>query len=364
MVYIGFESATTQDDNLSEGCRLCTLGAKMVLFVTGVCPRSCFYCPLTSEKASSPIMANEREVHSDSDVIEEARSMDALGTGITGGEPLLRLADVLHYIRVLKNEFTDIHHIHLYTSQAPSYEVLDSLATAGLDEIRFHPPMSVWDSISDSPYRRCMEDALKFGMDVGIEIPAIRNVPAIVALIDELGCFLNLNELEFTEANAASLKKIGYRISEDSNAAIGSSDIARTIIEGTEAQVHFCPSAFKDAVQLRERLKRKAKAYARPFDEITPDGTIVYGCICCMGCIDCGGYEDAKNTDEAITGCIALMEEMDVPHEMYCIENSVVHTQWQVAEWLASNFKNIGCSIAIIEQYPMKNGMIVEESPL
>lgn len=361
MVYIGFESTTTQEDNLSEGCRLCTLGAKMVLFVTGLCPRSCFYCPLTPEKKLSPVLVNERKVYADNDVIEEARSMDALGTGITGGEPLLRLDDVLHYIHILKNEFGDIHHIHLYTSQAPSYEVLDSLASAGLDEIRFHPPMAMWDSISESPYRRCMEDALKLGMDVGIEIPAIRNVPAIVALTDELGCFLNLNELEFTEANADNLKKMGYRISEDSNAAIGSSDIARAIIAGTEAHVHFCPSAFKDAVQLRERLKRKAKTYARPFDEITPDGTIVYGCI---GCIDCVGNKDARDTDEAITGCIALMEDMDVPHEMYSIEDGMVHTQWQVAEWLASDFKSAGYSVAIIEQYPMKNGMIVEESPL
>ncbi|MCK5660375.1 MAG: radical SAM protein, partial [Methanosarcinales archaeon] len=277
MVYIGFESTTTQDDSLSEGCRLCTLGAKMVLFVTGLCPRSCFYCPLTPEKISSPVLVNERKVYTDNDVIEEAYSMDALGTGITGGEPLLRLDDVLHYIQVLKNEFGDIHHIHLYTSQAPSYEILDSLASAGLDEIRFHPPMAVWDSISESAYRRCMGDALKLGMDVGIEIPAIRNIPAIVALVEELGCFLNLNELEFTEANADNLKTLGYKICEDSNAAIGSSDIARTIIAQTEAHVHFCPSAFKDAVQFRERLKRKAKIYARPFDEITPDGTIVYG---------------------------------------------------------------------------------------
>jgi len=138
---------------LSEGCLCCREGAKMVLFVTGLCGKDCFFCPLSeSRKNQDVIFANERRVSSDTDVLNEARSMNAQGTGITGGEPLLKPDSVLHYISLLKENFGDGHHIHMYSATAPNDEILRRLAEAGLDEIRFHPPIELWDKLSESLY--------------------------------------------------------------------------------------------------------------------------------------------------------------------------------------------------------------------
>ena len=142
---------------LPEGCRLCQKGAKMVLFVTGVCGRGCFYCPLSDDRKEKPVsFANERRIFSDDDVIDEAREMDALGTGITGGEPLSDTETTLRYIRLLKTTFGPEHHIHLYTSRAADDRTLELLSQAGLDEIRFHPPLEMWSSLKGSAYERAV----------------------------------------------------------------------------------------------------------------------------------------------------------------------------------------------------------------
>ena len=145
---------------LTDGCLCCREGAKMVLFVTGICHRDCFFCPLSEErKNTESVFANERLVISDSDVLEEAHSMNAKGTGITGGEPLLEQEKVNHYITLLKTEFGQEHHIHLYTSTAPTAEMLEKLAAAGLNEIRFHPPEEMWNKLSGSAYEKSLSAA-------------------------------------------------------------------------------------------------------------------------------------------------------------------------------------------------------------
>ncbi len=329
---------------LPEGCRLCCTGAKMVLFVTGLCGRNCFYCPVSNERRRKDIIfANERLVEKDADLIEEAVSMDALGTGITGGEPLLRLERVIHYIKLLKNRFGSAHHIHLYTAHAPTKGTLESLRKAGLDEIRFHPPLDVWKNINHTYYRDSILAAHRTGLSTGIEIPSIASdFSGILSLLLEVDGFLNLNELEFSETNASELKKRGFTPVDDVSSAVrGSKEVAESI---TGNKLRFCSSSFKDAVQMRERFKRIAKKSARYFDEITDDGTLVYG---------------------VVTGkCLDILKEAGVMEEMYSILDGSVETSWWIAEDLAEELKKTGCNVSIIERYPMKNGMIAEKTPL
>lgn len=329
---------------LPEGCLLCYKGAKMVLFVTGICGRKCFYCPVSNQRREKDIIfANERRVNRDEDLIEEAISMDALGTGITGGEPLLRLDRVIHYIKLLKNKFGKSHHIHLYTALAPGKGIIESLKNAGLDEIRFHPPQDLLPGIDRTYYRASITQAYKLGLSVGIEIPSITcDLSGVISLLKEVDGFLNLNELEFSETNFTQLKNCGYATVDDtSSAVIGSMDVAQVL---DYDKLHFCSSRFKDAIQLRERFKRIAKISARHFDEITDDGTLVYGLI--------------------EGSCAGLLKEEQVHDEMYETRNGTVEIAWWIAEELAGELKKIGCNVSVIERYPMKNGMVAESTPL
>lgn len=328
---------------LSVGCRLCYKGAKMVLFVTGLCKRSCFYCPVSEERRGRDIVyANERLILRDEEILEEARLMDALGTGITGGEPLLRLDRVLHYIRLLKREFGNRHHIHLYTSLVPGPEVLEALAGAGLDEIRFHPPLG--EELALDSLKNALSYAKSLGILVGLEIPALRLVPELVSLVREIGGFLNINELEYADTNAEALNKKGFRLKNDNSwAAAGSEEIALEIAKDLDIKVHFCSSRFKDAVQFRERLKRIARNTSRTFDEITQDGTLVYGVI------------EGK-------GCAAIIEE--IPMEMYSFLPDRIETAWWIAEEIGDIAKKAGCVVKVVERYPMINGMVVEQTPI
>ncbi len=332
--------------DLCEGCRLCLQGAKMVLFVTGACGRDCFYCPLSEErKGKDAVYANERNVTSDEDVIDEAKHMNALGTGITGGEPLLVLARTLHYIRLLKGTFGDEHHIHLYTGIAPSVDILAMLKEAGLDEIRFHPPVQDWDVFRNTPFFDSMKQAKALGMDVGVEIPAIKNVPDIAHAIKEVDGFLNLNELEFSETNFKALEERGYHLRDDvSNAAAGSEELAHEIVLNILANTRYCSSRFKDAVQLRERLKRIAHNVARPFDEVSDDGTIIYGEII-------GNIAKAHQ----------VLEQMQVPQRMYALHDDRIDIAWWILDDISSE---IDGDKSIVERYPMKNGLVVERIPL
>ncbi len=333
---------------LSQGCQLCQLGAKMVLFVTGICDRSCFYCPISDERRGDAVYANERPVHSDEDVITEAYQMSALGTGITGGEPLHEKDRVLHYIRLLKAEFGTKHHIHLYTSTAASTDTLSQLAKAGLDEIRFHPPHTTWGRLGNTPFARALRDAKKQGMDVGIEIPAIDEARSIGEFVNDMDCFLNLNELEFSETNANAMHARGFELVDDiSNAVEGSRTCARNITS-TLRKVHFCSSSYKDAVQLRNRLIRTANNTARAFDEITDDGTLVYGVV------------RSENIDQVIN----VLQTLDVPADMYNIEGEAVEMAWWILEDIAVEMRDPAHEMSVVERYPFKNGIVVETIPL
>ena len=54
---------------LPEGCKLCVKGAKLVLFVTGLCNKRCWYCTISKARwQKDVILADELEVKKDSEL--------------------------------------------------------------------------------------------------------------------------------------------------------------------------------------------------------------------------------------------------------------------------------------------------------
>ncbi len=347
------------------GCRLCRSGLKSVVFITGVCPRNCFYCPLSLPRRGDVVAVNELivarsrsgflsidEIDRDK-IIKEIERSGSRGASITGGDPLVVIDRTAYAIRLLKDKFGRSFHIHLYTS-APvaSEDVLSKLYDSGLDEIRIHPV--------DEKGFKLAEMARKYDRKVGFEIPVIplkgyderaRNVirKAIELNLD----FVNLNELEATEANQMELLSRGLRVRRDSLAAIeGSYDLGLKLVKEFSGKIslHLCTAKAKDSVQFRNRLIRRSHHIAKPYHLISPDGTRIYA-------------EIEGDLDEVIK----ILELSEVPKELREVKGNEIHTSVDVAEFLVEEYRDVLSdivSIKIVERYPTADRALMHEERL
>lgn len=312
--------------DLPQGCGLCSRGAKLVLFVTGVCHYDCFYCPVgETRRDDHGAWANERYIPPEDvgegpdleAIRDEVEKTRARGTGLTGGDPMYDPERTIRFIRFLKDEFGEAHHVHIYT-QIPFDEAwLEDLHEAGLDEFRFHPPEEIWSDVdAHEEYASLYRQAQTYeGWDVGFEIPCIpgwsRETQDLTRWLDENGFpFLNLNEFEFSPTNAAKLRERGHEAKDDvTSKAQGSAEVAREVMKSAadrDVAVHFCSSPFKDAIQLRARLRRRAEQTARPFEVVTEDATLL------RGVLD-PGDDDPREV------AAALRDELDVPADLLAV---------------------------------------------
>jgi len=267
---------------LAKGCQFCVKGQKLVLFVTGICPRNCFYCPISEKKWKRDVVhADEWPVKGNREIIQEAKLIRAKGAGFTGGDPLAKIGRTVKYIRLLKKTFGKKFHIHLYTSlDLADDEKLEKLYSAGLDEIRIHP------DIYNSKLWEKMNLVCKYDWDVGVEIPAIPNAKKqtekLVEFFKDKIDFLNINELEIADSEAQNL--LGTFVPKDriSYGVKGSEELAKGILkkyEGKVKNMHYCTTKLKNKVQLGARLKRRARNVRKPFDYVTREGLLVRGAI-------------------------------------------------------------------------------------
>ena len=351
---------------LSPACKMCADGSKMVVLITGLCPANCFYCPLSQEKTGKDrIFADEWELVDEDDtekLIKEAKYIDATGAGITGGDPLVVWQRTKKYITLLKKEFGNNFHIHLYTSGLKNGDKIKNLITAGLDEIRFHPNPIYWNNMKKSPISSIIKSTLKTNCDVAIEIPVIpdmeKEIFTLIQWAESIGIkWINLNELEFSETNAKKLKDKGYKVKDDISSAVkGSQETANKVIkmignENFKTGVHYCSSSFKDGIQLRNRIKRRAKNVAKEYEIISEDGTLIKGLIFTKKTLIAKIYK-------------LLIEKFEIEKKyIHLMDDKIEIAPW-ILEDIAKDLVKKGIECFIVEQYPTADKLEVERIPL
>ncbi|MBP2201890.1 pyruvate formate-lyase activating enzyme-like uncharacterized protein [Methanococcus voltae] len=281
----------------------------MVLFITGLCNRKCYYCPLSENRKNKDVIyANERKISGIDEAIDEAKICGSKGVGITGGNPILKIDRTCEYLKALKDHFGKDFHAHLYTTLEITEEHLQKLKEAGLDEIRLHPRMENLKNQDKKEDKKEVElnklvEKLtlckKYIKKVGVEIPAIPNmddeISLIIQKINEIPVdFINLNELEYSETNYTNLLEKGFNEKNDYSSRMqGSQETALNAInlakkhiiannkEGYNLAIkmHYCPSTLKDSVQMKNRLINRAKNVAKEYELITDEGLLIKGIV-------------------------------------------------------------------------------------
>jgi uncharacterized protein len=353
--------ASSHRGSLSPGCEQCQEGKKLVLFVTGLCRFRCFYCPVSERRNQLDVVyANERRVLSDGDILEEARAIGAAGTGITGGDPLGVIDRTVHYVQLLKSEFGRDHHIHLYTHE-PNPAKLQRLAEAGLDEFRLHIPHYLWGSLDGhgAAYREVLTQAPSWGIRRGVEIPVLpdkeRELRRLLRSLDRLRLdFINLNEMEFSSTNESALHDRGYVVDAWNGWGVkGSRAVAERAVRELRlaTPLHYCSSRFKDSVQLRNRLLRRAERTAPSFADRTEDGTIVLGIVQAADDRELGRVVEAVSTVGR------------VPATDYRVDGT--RRRVELAPGRLRRFaRRLPFPAFAVEEYPTDDSLEVERTPL
>ena len=192
-------------------------------------------------------------------------------------------------------------------------------------------------------------------MKIGIEVPALpgeeKGLRDLIRYADSLHLdFINLNELEFSETNYRALLKRGLVTKGDiSSAAKGSEELALRLMRmKVKIPVHYCSSAFKDSVQLRRRITRRAKSVARSGDVITNDGTLLKGVI------------EGRGARQA---ALLLNEVFDVPAKLMHFDEE--KKRLEVAPWVLEEIASeLPFASFMVEEYPTADRLEVERTPL
>jgi len=281
-------------NGLPKGCKYCIKGKKLVLFVSGICSRNCWYCSLSKKRKNKDIILfNEREKNSVKDLIKEIKESNANSMGITGGDPLLFLSRTLKYAKAAKKEFGKSFHIHIYLpTKLVTKEKLKKLSEY-IDEIRFNPKITISDNDADFDLEKIRLASLFWKkQNIGIELPMIpdkkQDFLEFIKKASKYIGFVNLNEFELSETNSNittkkySLNEGGYTIKDSIKAGLFILNELKK--QKSKLKIHLCTAELKNNHQFKNRLKLHN---ILPFGYRTNEGLVKYLVI----------YKKIKNKD-------------------------------------------------------------------
>ncbi len=292
---------------LPSTCQVCLDGGRLILTLGERCPKQCFYCSNPSER-SDRSTADDFILHDPADALRVADTTPTTSLCLTGGEPTWYLDRALDHIRRFRRALGPAFHVHFFTGRGRlARPYLSQLHAAGVNEIRFH--------VSSTAEMTGVRRALEFQWDVAVEVPALPEPLAAVTLdivqasIEFGVAFVNLHELLYmaTRPFEKRAQRHGWEVESPLHIKIPSrkrrapgllpADVAcrygmpRYAIKGSKSTglralelpgagerttVHLCTAASKYFIQVPQRLAGRAAGLARPYEQVTPDSTLLH----------------------------------------------------------------------------------------
>jgi len=215
--------------------------------------------------------------------------------------------------------------------------------------------------MDESPITDTITNAVKTNCDVAIEIPVIPDMEneifSLIKWAENIGInWINLNELEYSETNAEELNKKDYTVKDEISAAVkGSQGTAIKVLEMVSQNdfkigVHYCSSSFKDGIQLRNRIKRRAKNVAKDYEIISEDGTLIKGVI----------YTKSSLKDLFHF----IKNEFNVDGNLIFLDKNRIEIALWILEEIAPILIKCGVDCFMVEEYPTADKLEVERTPL
>ncbi len=275
----------------SANCRRCSHGDMVCFHLTSHCTRNCFFCPqkrteaaITGSALTNYSPAEDKELLPVQQAIEW---FDAKGCGLTGGEPLVVIDKLLHYIKLLKNRFGSYFWIHLYTNgDLLTAENLKALQKTGLDEIRFNLAANGYNV---DPVALAKQYIPKVMVEIPVIPEAAPKIKQTMQDLEQLGIAgINLHELTINQGNISKVKGRKYKIRKDykfpfyivKEAPVYQSeetifDLMEFAVEQNFAySVHHCTFSQRLFGQRFSRYYKTAIKYRRPYETITGQGLL------------------------------------------------------------------------------------------